>query len=604
LSAPGKHAAVVQRNHGTPRGGGDGGDDSVESPMRAGFHRLGGVWAWCHEHPVIVSIVGAVIAAVILMVNLPYSPDFEVDEVAYAIAGQHVGSAGSVSWDTSGVVVHPPIFFISLGAWLSVIGKLHVSVLSAIHASRYFSALCDIGLVILVGVAARAWSVGETARRRGKLVVWSMALILVNGFMLRFGRTVLIEPMAVFVGFAAVLVAWRLRHAPMPIYIGGVGAAIGIAVLTKEPAVFIAAGPVIGAILTLKIRDIIRNVAALLVGAIIWLAFPLWVTSQGNWGSFYDVQLFSIRRLLGIVQVTGLNQPGASPLTSFIQTFWEYVGGYLVFGIGAVALAFGVFRLLRRKLENPDGAMSALLGVGVLSYAFLIYSVGFGQSNQQLSLYPMPAAVLLALNFKRLTGVTSLSFNPFKALERIVALTCLVCVGLGLAAWFLYFWPSRDDATALAANYINNNIPACALVNATGDEYHWRGVLRRNPLEELGNGPNALAHNVHVFLLSPKDVEFHYGPFDNEYEAWLKANGREVFFAKSHTYQSLSVWIVGDDTPIKGLTLPSCVSALPKAATDASAGNFGEIFGGFIAVDALAVGAAMAVSRRRTNAIA
>ena len=561
---------------------------------------FGRLWRWLDEKPVRALLIGLAVTAVLYLLNLPNSPDFDIDEVAYALAGQHVGASGSVSWDSAAILVHPPLYFGLLGVWMTITGHAHGDVIAAIHAARYFDAICDIALVALIGIAARVWTGEGAARRRGRIILTAVLLAALNGFLLRFGRAVLIDPTAILFSMGTALVAWQLRTARAATYVGVVGGCIGLSLLTKEPAVFIAVAPLVAAVLRRERRAVGLNLLAFLVGLTVWSAFPIWAAANGHWASFYSTQTISLRRLLGVLQLSGLNRAGASPSNAFLQTFLQYAGGYLIFFVGLICLIIGTWRFWRKRLsDNREGA-SYMLGLGLASYAFLIYSVTFGQSEEQLTLYVMPAAVLLAVDFRRMLGLRPDGWALLRVLEPVATLACALAIALGAISWSLYDWPLVDNANESAADFISRNLPACAPVNATGDIFTWRGILRRNPVYEFGNGPQALSRGVHIFLLSPKNIEFHYGVFDAEFVPWLKANGHQVYYHSSHTYKSLSVWVVGDPTPPAGESLAHCVAGLPPASPTASVWVFAGILSGILVVDALGVWALGTTRGRRT----
>ena len=255
------------------------------------------------------------LAAILYFTNLTESPDFDIDETFYASAGQHIGCTAQcpgtpirywfirrcTSWRRRLVVDHRPS------------SQQHL--LGHPRGSLPRRAL-DVLIVALVGLCARAWSEGQSAAARGRLLVLSMLLTALNGFLLRFGRAVLIEPMAVCVGLATLLVSWHLRRTRSPIYVAVVGLFIGFSVLT-EPAIFIAGAPLVTAILSRNRTAVIRNAGALVVGGAVWSSFPLWAAVNGTWSSFYFQQTVSIRRLLGLLQLSGLTEkacPRVRPL--------------------------------------------------------------------------------------------------------------------------------------------------------------------------------------------------------------------------------------------------------------------------------------------------
>lgn len=589
--AGGAHAAREDRAEPRPRGG-------RRHPLRA-------LWLAAEAHPGRTLVLAALLSAVFYMVNLSGAPDFSLDETAYALAGRHIGLFDQVTFATDPVRVHPPLFFLATAGWLGLFGKLDAPVLDAIHTARYLNALFDIAIVLLTGVIARLWTRGwNDPAARGRAVVGAMALVSLNGFLLRFGRNVLIEPMAVAVSLAVIVAAWKLRHASMVVYATVVGGLIGLAVLTKMPTLFLVAAPLLGALIARDRAHVYRHLVATVVGGLFWCAFPLWAVWNGDWAQFFDTQTLSIRRLLGLLQVTGLNRPGASPLAALRDTFWQYAGSYLTFLAGAAALAVGLVRWLARRGRVQDAATGQLLGLGVLSFGFVVYSVVVGQSNEQLSVYTVPAAALLALAMPAVRAPGRESATPRRSgtlVARLVAAVGLVAVVADAAAWTAYFPFQDDTASAKAERWIQANVPVCAPINATADVYRWQYTLRTNPVAGYGNGPEALAHGVHWFLVSPKDARFFYGASSPALVSWIESHGTEVFHAHSHTNESISLWRVG--TPISpDLTTSQCVPPIPDPTGDvAPASRFLVLLGGAIVLDLAVLGGALTWQRRRAD---
>ncbi len=363
-------------------------------------------WTWIDTRAAWVLVVVVGLSSLLFLINLRRAPDFNIDETYYTLAGQHVGHLNSVTFGADPIRVHPPLFFISVGAWLGLTGDLRAPVLDAIGSARYLSAIFDVALVALVGLLARAWSRDRPPADRGRLLVGALVLTAFNGFLLHFGRAVLIEPMAVAAGLLVLLVSWKLRQAPTWCYVTVIGALVGLAVLVKEPVVFLVAGPLIAALLQRDRRAFVRHAAAIAIGAIIWLTFPMWELVNGDWSQFASVQSVSIRRLVGLLHVTGLNRQGTQGGllgSSFTDTFWRYLSGYISFAAGAFVLVIGLVRVLRRRRDPIDPGTSQLLSVGLISYVFLVYSFTLGQSNEQLTMYTVPASALLALSYSAVT---------------------------------------------------------------------------------------------------------------------------------------------------------------------------------------------------------
>jgi 4-amino-4-deoxy-L-arabinose transferase-like glycosyltransferase len=550
------------------------------------------VWAVVDRRPLPVILLALAAAAFLCLWNLPRAPDFVIDETLYVEAGRHAIHGNSLTFALDPIVVHPPLFFLSVGLWLAMTGDLRTDALHGIASARHLDALYVVLVVLMVAVLARCWSQSWAPADRGRLLLGALVLTAVDPFLLRFGRAVLIEPMAVLAALTALAVAWRMRRARTWTYATVVGAFVGIALLVKEPVVFLVAAPLAAAVLQRSRRDFGRHGLALVVGVLVWSAFPLWAVFTGNWDYFYDVHTLSLRRILGTAQTSGLNRPGVSPLASVKDTLGQYAGGYVLFAAAAVVLAVGVWRALRRP-RSVEAGSAQILALGVAAFGFLVYSLGFGQANEQLTVYTVPASALLVAGAPVLLG------RPRAAVRAVVVAVPVVAVltlsGFGWASSFT----ARDDGTARVAAYVGRTFPACAPVNATGDADHWEAVLRTQPLTAYDSGPEALANGVHVFLDSPKDAEFHYGFSNAGLSAWLARNGEKVFEVPSHTYRSIAVYVVGDPVTPDGQSLPGCVATAPDPHDIAQASVFGRTFAATLGVVLLAAVGGLLPSRRR-----
>jgi hypothetical protein len=511
-------------------------------------------------------------AAVAYLVNLRGAVDFDLDEVMYTLAGRNVATHGSVSWNGTPIAVHPPLHFLLLGAWALATGTAHAPILDALMAARYLGAILSVLAVLVTGLLARLYC------RDTRLAVAAMALVTVDGFVLRFGRTALIEPTAILAGLVVVYLALRLRTASTPVYAGVVGAASGLALLVKEPLLFTVLAPVLAAILGRDRVYLRKSCAAIAVAAGVWAVFPLWALTSGAGGWWWAQHRTSLDRLAGILQVSGMNRAGVSSTGIFGSTIMTYLSGYLIFGLGAVGLlrlawTAGLFHG-RRVPHRP----ASLIAFAALSYGFLAWCVLFGQANEQLTVYSAgPAALVCVLGWGR-------------PLPRTAIAACALVLLVGAAAWALTVASAHDDATARMGRYVTAHDP-CVPVNATGDALRWTAVLPRTPVRADPDGPAASASGVHLFLLSRKDSALHYGVSSPALDGWVRSHGRPVLVLASRRYDSIELWSVPG--PVR---FGPCGTAAPPVAGDASVARFLTL----LLVALLTIGVGAGLLRRRS----
>jgi 4-amino-4-deoxy-L-arabinose transferase-like glycosyltransferase len=508
------------------------------------------------------------LAAVVYFVNLRTALDFDLDEVMYAIAGQNIATTGSVSWGDQPIFVHPPLHFLLLAGWTLIAGTAHGDVLPAILSARQLGATFSLGNVLLIGLLARHYAAGRTRAAQSAIVAGAMLLATFDGFLVRFGRTGLIEPTAIFAGLLVVYLALRLRHARSPVYVGVLGVVSGLALLVKEPLLFTVVVPVLAALLERDRAYLRRATAAVLVALLIWGVFPLWAVLHGAgawWWSEHDT---SLHRLAGLLQVSGLNRTGVSSTGVFGSTLTTYLSGYLIFGIGACGLLCAAYRaglFHRRPLSRPA---ASLVAFGGLSYGFLAYCVLLGQANEQLTGYSAGPAVLLSvLPWRRPT-------------PRPVVAACVLAGVVGVATWVATVVVVRDDATVRTGQYLAAQA-ACAPVNATGNALRWAPALPANRVHDFRDGRAALREGVHLFLLSPKDSRMRYGTSSPELDAWVRAHGRLLHRVDSRRYERIEVWSVPGPAQVTGR---QCANDRPPAAANASSTSFLVLLAGMLVI--------------------
>ncbi|WP_432830735.1 ArnT family glycosyltransferase [Dactylosporangium sp. CA-092794] len=522
-------------------------------------------------------MISAVAAA--YFTNLRTARDYDLDEVMYTIAGQHVAADGSISWGQQPTAVHPPLHFLLLGLWSLVTGASHAAVVPALFDARIFGVLATLLSVALVGLLARHFTASPW------LIGAAMLLTGFDAFVLAFGRTALIEPTAVLAEVAVVYLAIRLRRSSVLIYVGAVGGVSGLALLVKEPLLFTVVVPVLAAVLSRDWALVRRAVAAVVVALLIWSVFPLWAVSEGAgawWKSEHDV---SAARLFGFLQVSGLNRSGVSSSAVFADTFVEYAAGYLIFLIGAAGLLHLILRYGALRGRRLDGEAAWLVSFGLLSYGFLGYCVLLGQANEQLSIYSAIPAVLLTL------------FAWGEERKRIAAAVCVVAAVAGITGWAVNVASVRDDATTRMSAMITSRFP-CQAVNATGNAPRWSPALTRNHVTAYTDGSLAQQSGVHLFLLSTKDSRLRYGNSSPELDSWVRDNGTPLYRLESRRYETIELWSVPGEQP--ALTNP-CSNAATPVAANASSARFVAMLIGALTLIALAIsGIGWAVRRSAT----
>src|ERR1019366_6440915 len=153
---------------------------------------------------------------------------------------------------------------------------------------------------------------GATPRRRRVVTGVVAVLTALDPVLLRYDRQDVIEPFALAMGLLTLHAAWQLRDRGALAYVSITGLLGGLALLTNEITVFLIAVPPIFALLERNRSLIRRSAAALGIACAFLLLFLLWAAQLGLPGSFVNIQTTTLQRLVGLVQISGLNVPGVS----------------------------------------------------------------------------------------------------------------------------------------------------------------------------------------------------------------------------------------------------------------------------------------------------
>jgi hypothetical protein len=234
----------------------------------------------------------------------------------------------------------------------------------------------------------------------------------------------------------------------------------------------------------------------------------------------------------------------------------------------------------RRPLSRPA---ASLVAFGALSYGFLAWCVLLGQANEQLTVYSVGPAVLLAvLPWRRPT-------------PRPVVAACGLAVVVGVATWVATVVVVRDDATVRTGQFLATRA-ACAPVNATGNALRWAPALPANRVYDFPDGRAAVNAGLHLFLLSPKDSRLRYGTSSPELDAWVRAHGRLLHELDSRRYERIEVWSVPGPAQVTG---ERCGNDRPPVAANASSAGFLVLLTGVIVLLVAALYAWSIAQRRQ-----
>jgi O-antigen/teichoic acid export membrane protein len=487
-------------------------------------------------------------AAVALLYNIFASPDVLYDEAAYTFAARQVALGWHLTLSNQPLFVHPPLMFLLQAAWLRLTGHASVPLASAIRAARLLSASIGVADVLLIAALGYRLASGADPRQR-RVVTGVIAVIAaLDPVLTRYDRQDVIEPFALCLSLLTLHAAWRLRDRGALAYVSVTGVLGGLALLTNQITACLIAVPLLFALLERNRPLFRRSLAALGIAVAFLFLFLLWAVELGLVGSFVNIQTATLRRVVGLVQITGLNVPGVSLAGALGRSVVHYSSSYIVLAAGFGALAWC---WSRRNTTNGNFLTAWLTA----SYAVGGYIVAVGTLNEQFFVYLLPASivgsVLLADAFlagwvRRIarTRVRRGDSGRVTGLPlAIVAAGCTGLVGLSAASWVTNY-SGASDGVMLADRFIAAALPACATVNASGDREKYSYLLAGRRFAYFSVGPAALAHGVHYFLLSPVDAIEREGEMSPALASWIREYGQQLAVFPSQVYETVQLWHV------------------------------------------------------------
>ena len=487
------------------------------------------------------------VASVALMYNLFGAGDVLYDEAAYTYAAQQVAQGWHLTLDTTPFFVHPPLPFLLEGAWLRITGQSGAALPSAIRMARILAASAGVLDVLLVAGLTYQLAADAPPRRRRVLSGIVAVLTALDPVLVRYDRQNVIEPFALCASLIALYAAWTLRNRTTFVYISATGPLIGLALLANQITIFLLIVPLIHAVLERDRRLIRRTLAALAVGLGFALTFFLWAIELGLGGDFINVQTITLQRLIGLIQVTGLNVPGVSLVGSLERSVAQYSSSYIAMAVGSLAL---IWCWTRRNNERGKFLTAWLTA----SYAFGAYIAGIGTLNEQFFVYLLPATIVGTVMFSDaivahwsrhiVRRSASRGRDRHPRLPLVVAgLGCVVITSISAASWVKAYSGSGDGVVQVD-HVISTQTPACTVVNASGDPEKYSYLLNRRYFSAFSVGPAALAEGVHYFILAPVDAIERTGNMSPALEDWIRANGKQLYSFPSQTYRTVELWYV------------------------------------------------------------
>jgi O-antigen/teichoic acid export membrane protein len=483
--------------------------------------------------------------------NLFSSPDVLYDEAAYTWAAQQVAQGWHLTLDNQPLFVHPPLMFLLQAGWLRLTGQATAALPSAIRSARLLAASAGAADVLLIAAMGYRLAGAAGPRQRRAITIAVACLAAVDPVLSRYDRQNVIEPYALAAGLLTLHAAWHLADRGALPYVSVTGLLGGLTLLTNQITFALVVVPLLAAVLQRDWPLVRRSAAALAISFAFALSFLAWAAEIGLSDSFVSVQTSTLQRLIGLVQITGLNVPGVSLVGSLRASVSQYSSSYIVLAIGLVALVWCCLRSNSRSGNFLTAWLMASYGLGA-------YIVAAGTLNEQFFVYLLPAGIVGSVLFAdalivgRGRGRGRARRRHQRQRHRLGGASlrlaagiacCAMVLGLSTASWAAdYIGPG--NGAVRASQFIAARLPACAAVNATGDAQKFSYMLGGRSLPSFYVGPAALADGVHYFLLAPSDATERDGNMSPALAAWIRDNGQRLADFPSPVYRTVQLWHV------------------------------------------------------------
>jgi Dolichyl-phosphate-mannose-protein mannosyltransferase len=309
------------------------------------------------------------------------------DEVIYTDLGRSVLSGGFPRFFGTIFFLHGPGFFYLESAWAQILGSPS-NLMSWVYEMRTLNAfLAAATAVALVLLTSRV-----SSRRVGIAVGILFAL---DPFCIRQNDRVLLETAMMmwvvlgYLGYSSLVGLPKSRNAIMRAL--GAGLLFGCAILTKDEAALLTILPLLAAaVLRWGPR---RTFALITIGttAAVYTCYLTVVAANGYFDVLWQAKTTGVKRLLGLVQITGFHSSGGGSLTARLVAEGGYfLTTYIVLVAGLPALII----VLRRGGQLPRlvGLLHCAAGVT------LCYALAFGTlEEQELYLLVIPSLVTVPM---------------------------------------------------------------------------------------------------------------------------------------------------------------------------------------------------------------
>ncbi|TVZ02885.1 phospholipid carrier-dependent glycosyltransferase [Trebonia kvetii] len=498
-------------------------------------------------------VSAAAIGVLTVLIRLAMRRSFDLfgDEVIYVDLGRSVFSGGFPQYRGFKFFLHGPAFFYLETGWAHILGTQH-ALMSWIYQMRVLNALlAAVTAMVIVLLAARADSL-RPAVVAGLLFAFEPFCIRQNG------RVMLETSMMMWVLLGYLVFIPLIENPSSPrgrLRAVAAGLLFGLAALTKDEGALLTVIP-LAAAAALRWGPR-RTLTLLTIGTTVatYAMYVALIAANGYASAFWLDKTTGVRRLLGLIQVTGFHSSNGISLPARLLAEGSYFSTTYLILILAVPATVIMIR--------SGGAALRLLGLMYCAAALALgYAVVLGTlEEQELYLLLVPSVLIIPVAARRLLCTSASRRHRGTTRRRWEAVTAAVVLGLGLSVnlatctqWL--FQP--DDGFTRLLSYMTAHVPPSAPI--TDAAMGLSGDVGANALADYGYHvgfwvtPAARSrYHVRYVLVPWAEVSQGYSYLSPSQVRRLIRPGSLLFSFRGRTYGDLALYALPARLPLRAL---------------------------------------------------
>jgi 4-amino-4-deoxy-L-arabinose transferase-like glycosyltransferase len=449
------------------------------------------------------SVLIFAIALVLRVVNLSNSPDIFGDEVFYTSLAVTLPQYGHLVAFGQPWFIHPPLYYALQSGFFQLAG-IHGVTLTNVLTGRLTSC-------IYASLAAAAVFVWVSKISSIKIGAATALVLMLEPYALKYNRIGILESLVMLFAIIALYFFSVASSKPgLKNYVLG-GVFFGLALLTKELAIFIIAIVVVWLLLTRYVAkskvDIKGTIAFLVTGLLMYLGYVIWALSIDA-SAFLSTSSTLLQRALWIIRSTGYGSPNYASFTAdFIGHADIYLMTYVVLALAVVSCVY----LLYKQKDKTAVLFSSWF------FGSAIFFGGLGIQNPQFYIYvTIPAAVVAGYT------IAKFAFGFISRNRKVIfaaLLLIFVIIGYNMAVWVVID-AGKDTAFSQSVTWAQANIPKGQSIFASNSAYYY--ILTGYHVYTANSTTTDLkALNIHYFILCPR-LDYYLSP---NFIAYVQTNG-------------------------------------------------------------------------------